>query len=157
MRHYLSPTYNEVLISLPRQFNSHSHLGSPRPSNPHDGQLNRRLTSGPNISVRTLPHRVYKSATPLQYLDEMWNVFNKLKQVQLPVILPILAPKSLLLHKIFASFVCNSRTLPHRVCKPATPLQLLDEMGRLDCLQETEISPVANHLSCSLFQIFSFV
>ena len=34
--HYLSPTFNAALSSLARQLNNHSHLGSPRPSNPHE-------------------------------------------------------------------------------------------------------------------------
>ena len=50
LRHYLSPTYNAALSSLPRQFNNHSHLGSPSPNNPHQGRLDQRPTSGPNNS-----------------------------------------------------------------------------------------------------------
>ena len=66
LRHYLSPTYNAVLSSLRRQFNSHSHLGSLSPSNPHEGHFGQWPTGGPNVSARTLPHRVQKPATPLQ-------------------------------------------------------------------------------------------
>ena len=40
-----SPTYNAVLSSLPRQLDNHSHLGSPGPNNPHDGQLGQQPTS----------------------------------------------------------------------------------------------------------------
>ena len=40
LSHYLSPTYNAVLSSLPRQFNNHSHLSSPSPGNAHEDQLN---------------------------------------------------------------------------------------------------------------------
>ena len=36
-RHYLSPTYNTVLSSLPRQLNNHLHLCSPSLGNPHEG------------------------------------------------------------------------------------------------------------------------
>ena len=46
LRHYLSPTYNIVLSSLPRRLINHSHLGSPSPSNPHDGRLSEQPTSG---------------------------------------------------------------------------------------------------------------
>ena len=55
---YVSPTYNAVLTSLPRLLNNYSHLGSPSVRNPHEGRLDQRCTSGPNDSVRTLPHRV---------------------------------------------------------------------------------------------------
>ena len=34
LRYYLSPTYNAILSSLPRQLNNQSHLGSPSLSNP---------------------------------------------------------------------------------------------------------------------------
>ena len=39
-----------VLSSRPRQLNNHSHLGSPSPSNPYEGQLGQRPTIGPNDS-----------------------------------------------------------------------------------------------------------
>ena len=48
-------TYNAILSS---QLNSHPHLGSPSPSNPHEGRSGQRQT-------------------PEQILDERWNVFKK--------------------------------------------------------------------------------
>ena len=62
LRHYLSPTYNAVLCSLTRQLINHSHLGSPSPSNPHEGWSSQRPISGPNdyetqrshVSITTL-------------------------------------------------------------------------------------------------------
>ena len=96
LRHHLSPTHNAVLNSLPRQLKKHSHLGSPSPSNQHEGLLGQRPTSGPDKS-------------------EFTDVLNE-----------------------------SARTLPHRVQKPATPLQLVrtEEASRIKCLQETKTRPV---------------
>ena len=41
LQHYLSPTYNTVLSSLPRQLNNYSHLGSPSPRNQNEGQFDQ--------------------------------------------------------------------------------------------------------------------
>ena len=41
LRHYLSPSYNAVLSSLPRQLNNPSHLGSPRPRNPLEDRFDQ--------------------------------------------------------------------------------------------------------------------
>ena len=56
LRHYLSPTYNAALNSLSRQINNHSHLGSPSPNNPHEGQLGQQPTSGLNDSETQSSH-----------------------------------------------------------------------------------------------------
>ena len=53
VRHHLSPTYYAVMSSPSRQLNNHSHLGSPSSSNPREGQLGQRPTSGPKISELT--------------------------------------------------------------------------------------------------------
>ena len=57
-----------------------------------EGWFGQRLTSGPN-SIRILPTQRLKPVAPLQLvrswrslLDERWNVFKKLKQIQLPTI-----------------------------------------------------------------------
>ena len=34
-------TYNAVLSSIPRQLNNHSNLGSPSPTNPHEGRFDQ--------------------------------------------------------------------------------------------------------------------
>ena len=53
LRHYLSPSYNAVLSSLPRQLNNHWHLGLPGLSNPHEGWFDQWPISGPDNSVLT--------------------------------------------------------------------------------------------------------
>ena len=104
LQHPLTSTYNAALSSLHRQLNNHSHLGSPSPCNPHECRLGQWSTSGSNDSetqlthvlndsVRTLPHWVWKLANspPVSknwriLLDEGWNVFRKLKHVQLTTV-----------------------------------------------------------------------
>ena len=59
LRLYLSLTHNAALSSLPREHNNHSHLGSPRPNKPHEGQLGQQITRSPNdsetwLSLKTL-------------------------------------------------------------------------------------------------------
>ena len=68
LQHNVSLTYNAVLSSLPRQLNNYLHMGPASPSNPRHGWWlwNSELTHVLNNSVRTLPHRVWKPATPLQ-------------------------------------------------------------------------------------------
>ena len=43
LQHHLSPFYNAVLSSLPKQLNNHSHLGLPISSNLHKGKLDQWL------------------------------------------------------------------------------------------------------------------
>ena len=47
-RLYLSPTYNTVLSSLPRQLYNHSHLGSARLRIPHESQFDLK----PRVNIR---------------------------------------------------------------------------------------------------------
>ena len=75
LRYYLSPAYDTVLSSLPRQLNNYSHLRSSTPRNPHKNLLGQQPTSGPNdsetqssyLSLTTLEensHRQLKSLQP---------------------------------------------------------------------------------------------
>ena len=72
---YLSHNYNAVLRSLPRQFNIHSHLGSPSPSNPHEGQLSQRPTSGPRWSPNLGFSTVQCIAFQFKYLFVFFSAF----------------------------------------------------------------------------------
>ena len=56
LQHYLSPSYNAVLSLLHKQLNNHSHLSSPWPSSPQEGQLGQQPTSGPKDSETRSSH-----------------------------------------------------------------------------------------------------
>ena len=65
-----SMTYNVVLSSLPRQLNNHSHLGSPNPSNTHDGRLGQTPQDAPTtlkLRAHMCPERLCED-TPTQSL-----------------------------------------------------------------------------------------
>ena len=64
-RHHSSPTYSAVLSSLPRRIHKQSHLGSPRPGNPHESRLGQQPTSGPK--AHTCPWRLCED-TPTRSL-----------------------------------------------------------------------------------------
>ena len=56
LRHYLSPTYNAVLSSLPRQLNRNSHQDSSSSNNPLEDQFDQQHTNGPNDSETQSSH-----------------------------------------------------------------------------------------------------